>query len=149
MASLNLEINGENREADAKADAVLLDVLRDAMSLKGTKDACRRGECGACTVLLGGRPVLSCLLPAALVGEPVETVEGLANEAKPFREAMADAGGFQCGYCTSGVVVRAVALLRDGLPEDDAELARAMAGNLCRCTGYRAILNALRQAAAA
>jgi aerobic-type carbon monoxide dehydrogenase small subunit (CoxS/CutS family) len=100
-------------------------------------------------VLVGGRAVLSCLTLAHLVDAPVETVEGLAAEAAPFRAAMADCGGFQCGYCTSGVVVRAVALLRQGLPAGDAALARAMAGNLCRCTGYQPILAALRQAAGA
>lgn len=139
-------VNGTVREIEARPDAVLLDVLRDHLGLSGTKDACRRGECGACTVLVGGRPTLACITLIALVDEPVETVEGLAEESRRFREAMADCGGFQCGYCTSGMVVRAVSLLRDGLPEDEEALARAMVGNLCRCTGYRAILEALRRA---
>ena len=147
MAGLTFEINGEHRGAEVDGGVILLDMLRDVLSLKGAKDACRRGDCGACTVLVGGRPVLSCMLPASLVTEPIETVEGLAEEAGSFRAAMADAGGFQCGFCTSGIVVRAVSLLRAGLPDDDAELARAMSGNLCRCTGYRPIFRALREAA--
>jgi aerobic-type carbon monoxide dehydrogenase small subunit (CoxS/CutS family) len=148
VTGLALTVNGAARRVDAAPDALLLDVLRDGLGLTGAKDACRRGECGACTVLVGGRAVLSCVTLAALVDAPVETVEGLAGEAAPFREAMADRGGFQCGFCTSGMVVRAVSLLRAGLPQGDDALARAMAGNLCRCTGYRAILAALRQAAA-
>lgn len=139
-------VNGTAREIQTQPDTILLDVLRDDLGLTGTKDSCRRGECGACTVLVGGRPVLACLALMALVAEPVETVEGLAEESRRFREAMADCGGFQCGYCTSGMVVRGVSLLRAGLPEEEAALARAMVGNLCRCTGYRAILEALRRA---
>ncbi len=149
MAPLTLSVNGQARAVEAAPGAVLLDVLRDGLGLTGAKDACRQGDCGACTVLVGGRAVLSCLTLAHLVDGPVETVEGLAAESLRFREAMADCGGFQCGYCTSGMVVRAVALLRRGLPEGDGALARAMAGNLCRCTGYQPILRALRQAGAA
>ena len=148
MALHALTVNGAQQRVEGPPDAVLLDLLRDGLGLTGAKDACRRGECGACTVLVDGRAVLSCVTLAALVDGPVETVEGLAGEAQGFREAMADRGGFQCGYCTSGMVVRAVSLLRAGLPEGDEALARAMAGNLCRCTGYRAILSALREAGA-
>jgi aerobic-type carbon monoxide dehydrogenase small subunit (CoxS/CutS family) len=148
MHQLSLTVNGQAQQVVAAPDAVLLDVLRDGLGLTGAKDACRRGECGACTVLVGGRATLSCLTLAALVDEPVETVEGLTEEAASFRAALADSGGFQCGYCTSGIVVRAVSLLRAGLPSDDRALARAMAGNLCRCTGYRGILAALRRAEA-
>ena len=146
MATVALTVNGTPQRVEAAPDAVLLDVLRAGMGLTGAKDACRRGECGACTVLVGGRAVMSCVTFAALVDAPVETVEGLAEEARTFREALADRGGFQCGYCTSGVVVRAVSVLRAGLPADDGDLALAMAGNLCRCTGYRSILAALRDA---
>ena len=146
MPKVSLTVNGEARQVQAPPDAVLLDVLRDGLGLTGAKDACRRGECGACTVLVGGRAVLSCVTLAALVDDPVETVEGLAEEAAGFRAALADLGGFQCGFCTSGIVVRAVSLLREGLPGNEEDLARAMAGNLCRCTGYRGILDALRRA---
>lgn len=147
-AVVAITVNGAVHDIGAQPQTVLLDVLRDSLGLTGAKDACRRGECGACTVLIGGRAVLSCLTLVALVDEPVETVEGLAEETQRFREAMADCGGFQCGYCTSGMVVRAASLLRAGLPESDEALAHAMAGNLCRCTGYRAILEALRRAEA-
>jgi len=145
MSVFALTVNGEGRSVEAVPGAILLDVLRDDLRLTGAKEACGRGECGACTVLVGGRAVLSCITLAAIVDEPVETVEGLATEARTFREAMADLGGFQCGYCTTGMVVRAVAILRAGVPADDAALSHEMAGNLCRCTGYRAILAAIRQ----
>lgn len=147
MSDMTLNINGRVGRYEVAPGEVLLDVLRRQPGLTGTKDACRRGECGACTVLIAGQPVLACLTLAKGVASPVETVEGLADEALAFREALADLGGFQCGYCTSGVVVRAVALLRGGLPRADAELRRQMAGNLCRCTGYLGILDALRLAA--
>ncbi len=143
-----ITVNGAIHQIEVPPGTVLVDVLRDNLGLTGTKDACRRGDCGSCTVLVGGKAVLSCLSLVALVEEPVETVEGLVEESRVFREAMADCGGFQCGYCTSGVVVRAVSLLRAGLPESEEILAQAMAGNLCRCTGYRGILEALRQAGA-
>jgi aerobic-type carbon monoxide dehydrogenase small subunit (CoxS/CutS family) len=147
MASCALSVNGQSQRLEVAPGAMLLDVLRDGLGLTGAKDACRRGECGACTVLVGGRAVLSCVTLAELVSGPVETVEGLAEEARHFREAMADRGGFQCSYCTPGMVVRAVSLLRAGLPANDAALAAALSGNLCRCTGYRPILAALREAA--
>ncbi|SEP16681.1 carbon-monoxide dehydrogenase small subunit [Salinihabitans flavidus] len=145
MEPLAITVNGRAREINAAPGAMLLNILRDELGLTGTKEACGRGECGACTVLVGGRSVLSCVTLAAVVTEPVETIEGLVTESLPFREAMADLGGFQCGYCTAGVIVQAMVLLRAGLPADDAVLAKEMAGNLCRCTGYRAILAALRR----
>jgi aerobic-type carbon monoxide dehydrogenase small subunit (CoxS/CutS family) len=125
----------------------LLDVLRDRLGLKGTKEGCARGECGACTVLVDGRPALSCIMLASRVTGHIETIEGVAQEADPLRAAFADRGGFQCGFCTPGQVVRGVSLLRDGLPADDAALRRAMSGNVCRCTGYVGIIAALREAA--
>lgn len=141
-----LIVNGISRQVEHEQQSMLLDVLRNDLGLAGTKEACRVGQCGACTVLVGGKSVLSCLTLASLVDEPVETVEGLVEESRSFREALADHGGFQCGYCTAGMVVRAVALLRSGLPESDDALAREIAGNLCRCTGYRGIIEALRRA---
>lgn len=125
----------------------LLDVLRDRLGLKGTKEGCARGECGACTVLVDGRPALSCIMLASRVTGHVETIEGVADEADSLRAAFADRGAFQCGFCTPGQVVRGVSLLRDGLPADDAALRRAMSGNICRCTGYVGIIAALREAA--
>ena len=125
-------------------DARLLDVIRDGLGLTGTKEACGRGECGACTVLIDGRPVLACITLAARTNGHVQTIEGLAEEATDLRENFAATSGFQCGFCTPGQIVRGVALLRDGLPDDDADLRRAISGNICRCTGYQGIVAALR-----
>lgn len=124
----------------------LLDVLRERHGLMGTKEACGRGECGACTVLVDGTPVLSCITLAARVTGEVTTVEGVADEAGDLRGAFADCGAFQCGFCTPGQIVRGTALLRGGLPDDDDELRRQMSGNICRCTGYTGIIEALRRA---
>jgi aerobic-type carbon monoxide dehydrogenase small subunit (CoxS/CutS family) len=126
----------------------LLDVLRDRLRLTGTKEACGRGECGACTVLVDGRPVLACITLAARVSGRVETIEGLVEESTPLREAFASRGAFQCGFCTPGQIVRGVSLLRSGLPPTEAELRRAISGNICRCTGYGPIVGALRDAEA-
>jgi aerobic-type carbon monoxide dehydrogenase small subunit (CoxS/CutS family) len=134
------ELTGETR---------LLDVLRDDLGLTGTKEACGRGECGACTVLIDGRPVLACITLARRVTGHVQTVEGLAEEHADLRAEFAAASAFQCGFCTPGQLVRAVALLRTGLPADDDTLRRELSGNICRCTGYQGIVAALRRAAAA
>ncbi len=144
-----LEVNGAVNEPAIAPNDTLLDVLRDRLGLTGAKAACCRGECGACTVLVGGRPVMACVTLATRVTQPIETIEGLAEEACELRAALADCGGFQCAFCTPGMVVRGVALLRKGLPASDAELRREMAGNLCRCTGYQGIVEALRRVAAA
>lgn len=137
-------VNGQPVELDVEPTARLLDVLRDHLALTGTKESCGRGECGTCTVLVDGRPRLACLELAVRAGR-VETIEGLAEESRAFRAALAETGGFQCGYCTPGQVVRAVALRREsgGLPTDGA-LRRAISGNVCRCTGYDAIVAAYR-----
>jgi aerobic-type carbon monoxide dehydrogenase small subunit (CoxS/CutS family) len=140
-----LTVNGRSIEIGVEPHERLLDVLRDRLGLLGTKDACGRGECGACTVLVRGRPVVACLVLAARVDD-VETIEGLRDEARALREAYADAGAFQCGFCTPGQIVRGVALLREGLPADDQALRRAISGNICRCTGYAGIVRALRRA---
>jgi carbon-monoxide dehydrogenase small subunit/xanthine dehydrogenase YagT iron-sulfur-binding subunit len=138
-------------QVEAPPGAMLLDVLREQLRLTGAKPGCRRGECGACTVLVGGRPVMACLQLAALVDDALTTVEGLAEEAEALRGAFADCGAFQCGYCTSGQLVQAWALLRDGLPRDRAEaeakVRRAMSGNICRCTGYAGIVAAILRVA--
>ena len=144
-----LDVNGTAHDLSIAPGDTLLDVLRGRVGLTGAKAACGLGECGACTVLVGGRPVMACVTLAARVAEPVETVEGVAGEAGDLRAALADCGGFQCAFCTPGMVVRGVALLRRGLPRDDAAIRREMAGNLCRCTGYQGIVEALRRAAAA
>nr|WP_218891275.1 2Fe-2S iron-sulfur cluster-binding protein [Actinomycetospora corticicola] len=125
----------------------LATVLRDQLHLTAAKVACGRGECGACTVLIGGRPTMSCITPAALVREPVETSEGLAEESRDLRARFADTGAFQCGFCTPGQVVHACALLRAGLPTDDEagrdHVRQALSGNICRCTGYQAIVESV------
>jgi aerobic-type carbon monoxide dehydrogenase small subunit (CoxS/CutS family) len=145
-----LIVNGVEVAAASEIDPGerLLDVLRERLGLTGTKESCGRGECGACTVLVGGAPVLSCITLAGRVRGPVETIEGIGEEASPLAGALADTGGFQCGFCTPGQIVRGVSLLRRGLPATDGELRRAMSGNVCRCTGYTGIIDALRLAEA-
>ena len=140
-------VNGEEVLAGVEfdPDERLLDVLRDRLGLTGTKEGCGRGECGACTVLIHGAPVLSCITLAARVRGQVQTVEGIAEEASDLSAAFADLGGFQCGFCTPGQIVRGQALLQQGLPAEDEELRRAMSGNICRCTGYNGIVDALRR----
>ena len=144
---MTLNVNGEWAAIDAHPAELLLSVLRDRLRLTGTKLACGRGECGACTVLIDGRPVLSCLVMVGTVTGEVQTVEGVAEEARAVRRAFAETGAFQCGYCTPGQIVRAVALLREGLPDDEGELRKEISGNICRCTGYTPIVAALRRAA--
>jgi len=124
----------------------LLDLLRDDLGLTGAKEGCGRGECGACTVLIDGVAVLSCITLAARVDGEVTTIEGLGEDGDKLREAFVDHGAFQCGFCTPGQIVRCIALLAQGLPEDDHELRRQMSGNICRCTGYVGIMAALREA---
>lgn len=142
-----LRVNGVSQRCDAPAGATLLSVVRTSLGLKGAKEACGRGECGACTVLVDGVPVMACLTLAMRVRGEVTTVEGLAEEFRDLREAFADFGGFQCGFCTSGQIVRAAALLRRGLPATRGEAERViryeMSGNICRCTGYNGIVDAI------
>ena len=148
-AGLRLDVNGVRHEVRAPVAATLLDVVRSHLGLTGTKQACGRGECGACTMLVAGVPVMSCLLLAAQVRGAVTTIEGLAEESADVRAALADTGGAQCGFCTPGQVVRAVALLRDAVVvRDETALRRQLSGNLCRCTGYDGIVNAIVRVAA-
>ncbi len=144
----NLTVNGAQYQVDIRADERLLEVLRDQLGLTGTKKSCGRGECGSCTVLVDGRSVTSCITLAARARQ-VETIEGVAQspEGQELRQTFADTGAFQCGFCTPGQIVRAAALLRAGLPGDEASVRREMSGNICRCTGYAAIIEAVRRAA--
>jgi carbon-monoxide dehydrogenase small subunit len=149
---IELAVNGERREADVWAGDSLLTALRDRLGLPGSKNACEQGECGSCSVLLDGVLVCSCLVLAAQAdGHEVVTVEGLADgdgSLHPVQEAFAETGAVQCGFCTPGFVVAAADLLqRNGEPTDD-EVREALSGNLCRCTGYQKILEAVRRAAA-
>jgi aerobic-type carbon monoxide dehydrogenase small subunit (CoxS/CutS family) len=150
-ARIRLKVNGEEREVLAPVHHTLLEVLREELGLTGTKHGCELGECGTCTVLLDGRPVLSCLtLPVECEGREVTTVEGLAGGAglTPLQQAFAELGAAQCGYCTPGFLLAAEALLRDNPAPTRMEIAEATAGNLCRCTGYLKIFEAIELAAA-
>lgn len=148
---LALRVNGETMEVAFSPHKTLLEVLREDLALTGTKHGCELGECGACAVLLDGRPVLSCLtLAIECEGSEIVTVEGLANEARlhPLQEAFADCGAAQCGYCTPGFLVTAKALLDEKPDATRHEIADALSGNLCRCTGYIQIFEAVEEAAA-
>src|SRR6266540_2922596 len=139
---LHLHVNGEEREVLAPTHHTLLEVLREELNLTGTKHGCELGECGACTVLVGGLPVLACLTLPALVGDAeVTTVEGLATDKSlhPLQIAFAEEGAAQCGYCTPGMLMTAKALLDTTARPTRAEIASAISGNLCRWTGYTAI----------
>ena len=145
-----LDVNGERIELLLPVHKTLLEVLREDMQLTGTKHGCELGECGTCTVLIDGRPELSCLLlPVQLVGRAVTTIEGMADgsELHPLQQAFAELGAAQCGYCTPGILLAAKSLLEtDPSPSRD-EICEALAGNLCRCTGYAKILDAIELAA--
>jgi carbon-monoxide dehydrogenase small subunit len=144
-------VNGERRELLAPVHKTLLEVLREDLGLTGTKHGCELGECGTCTVLVDGRPALSCLLlPVQLAGRRVTTVEGLARgpELHPLQEAFAELGAAQCGYCTPGILLTASALLEENPAPTRADIKSALAGNLCRCTGYVKIIEAVELAAA-
>ena len=152
LLPLALEINGEAVEAAVAPYKTLLEVLREDLGLTGTKHGCELGECGACAVLLDGKPVLSCLVVAAACdGRAVETVEGMAGRdgaLHPLQAAFADLGAAQCGYCTPGFLLTAKHLLDANPKPTRDEIADALSGNLCRCTGYNQIFEAVEEAAA-
>jgi carbon-monoxide dehydrogenase small subunit len=147
---IELTVNGEQREADVWAGESLLFALRERLGLPGSKNACEQGECGSCSVLLDGQLVCSCLVLAAQAdGHQVVTVEGLSGdegELHPVQDAFVRAGAVQCGFCTPGLVVAAADLLRRSPRPSDDEIREALSGNLCRCTGYQKILEAVRLA---
>ncbi len=148
---IELTVNGERREADDVWEGEsLLYALRERLGLPGSKNACEQGECGSCTVYLDGSPVCACLVAAGQVeGREVRTVEGLAegDRLDPVQEAFVECGAVQCGFCTPGLVVQAHDLVERVPNPSDAEIREALAGNLCRCTGYEKILDAVRLAA--
>ena len=151
FTSLTLEINGERRVVAFPTHHTLLEVLREQCGLTGTKHGCELGECGSCAVLVDGRPILSCLALAAEMGNrKIETVEGLqrANTLHPLQAAMADLGAAQCGYCTPAVLLTAKALLAEDPAPTRERISQALAGVLCRCTGYHKIIEAVEWAAA-
>ncbi len=147
---VTLTVNGEQRQALAEPRVTLLELLRDGLGLTGSKEGCGDGNCGACTVLLNGRPVNSCLVLAVeLDGSDVFTIEGLARSGAlhPLQQAFIDHGGLQCGFCTPGLVMVAYALLQENPHPTEQEVRMAIAGNLCRCTGYDKVIRSVLAAA--
>jgi carbon-monoxide dehydrogenase small subunit len=150
VAEIRTTVNGTVRSADVEPRRTLADFLREDCRLTGTHLGCEHGVCGACTVLVDGLAVRSCLVFAVQVdGAEVTTVEGLSEdgELSPVQAAFRDCHGLQCGFCTPGFVVSVTAFLRDHPDPDDEAIREALSGNLCRCTGYQGIINAVRQAA--
>jgi aerobic carbon-monoxide dehydrogenase small subunit len=147
---VTLTVNGEQRETEVWEGESLLFALRERLGLPGSKNACEQGECGSCSVLLDGELVCACLVLAAQAdGHPVVTVEGLARDGElhPVQEAFTETGAVQCGFCTPGLIVAAADLLAHNPSPSDDELREALSGNLCRCTGYAKIFDAVRFAA--
>jgi carbon-monoxide dehydrogenase small subunit len=146
---ITLNINGERHEISVRPRIMLIEVIRDTVGLTGTKGSCASGTCGACTVLLSGRPVLSCItLAVECDGKEVRTVEDLAQGGKlsALQEAFLDQGAVQCGFCTPGMLMSATALLERNDKPSLTQIKKALEGNLCRCTGYNAIVDAVLQA---
>lgn len=149
MIEVAFKVNGETRKLTVDPRVTLLDALRERLGLTGTKKGCDRGQCGACTVHVDDRRVLSCLtLTVSLQGQSVTTIEGIADgeELHPVQRAFIDHDGFQCGFCTSGQIMSAVAVVREGRARTDDQIREAMSGNLCRCGAYPNILEAIKQA---
>ena len=152
-AMASLSVNGTNHRLAIRPYDVLLDVLRGQLNLTGTRRGCDMGTCGCCTVILDGRPVLSCLMLAMEAeGAEILTIEGIApreeaGELHPVQEAFVQTGGSQCGFCTPGFIMSAVCLLEKNLEPSEEEIREAISGNMCRCTGYIAIIDAIKMAA--
>ena len=143
---IELSINDESYTLAIEPQQTLLEVLRDSLSLTGTKEGCSTGECGSCTVLLDGKPVLSCLMLAVeCVSKEITTIEGIGSIERmtPIQEALLEKGGVQCGFCTPGIVLSTTALLNRNPKPSEAEIKRSLEGHLCRCTGYNKIIEAI------
>src|SRR5256885_4543454 len=148
--SLSLDVNGESSQLLVPVHKTLLEVLREDMGLTGTKHGCELGECGTCPVIIDGKPQLSCLvLPVQVEGRAITTIEGMASgsELHPLQQAFAELGAAQCGYCTPGILLASKSLLESNSTPTRDEIREALAGNLCRCTGYTKILDAVELAA--
>lgn len=149
---VNLKVNGIAYQIEIDTRRTLLEVIREHLGLMGTKKGCDEGDCGACTVLLNGKPVNSCLVLAVEAqGKPITTIEGIGSNGKldPIQDAFVANGAFQCGYCTPGIVMAAKGLLNENPNPTEEEAKRAIAGNLCRCTGYTRFVDGILQAAKA
>jgi carbon-monoxide dehydrogenase small subunit len=147
---ITLTVNGELEQVDVPSNLNLLGLLREKLALTGTKNGCSAGECGACTVLMNGEPVNSCMVLAVEChGAEIITVEGLAQDGRldPVQQALIDTGGVQCGFCTPGVLITARALLDRNPHPSEEEIREALVGNLCRCTGYVRIIQGIQEAA--
>lgn len=147
---INVTINHETERVVVPSNMTLMQMLREKLALTGTKNGCSAGECGACTVLMNGEPVNSCMVLAVECNEAnIVTVEGLANDKQldPIQEAIIDAGGVQCGFCTPGILISSRAFLDRNPNPSDEEIREALVGNLCRCTGYTRIVEAVKKAA--
>lgn len=150
--TVSLTVNGEKRSVATEPQRPLLDVLREDLGLTGTKYGCGEGQCGACTVLIDGKPTRSCITPATEAdGKAITTIEGLAegDRLQPVQEAFAQDGVLQCGYCAPGMILTTVALLRDNPDPTDEQIVEALNGHICRCCTYPTIAAAVRSAAAA
>jgi carbon-monoxide dehydrogenase small subunit len=146
---ITLTVNGEIEQVDVPSNLTLLGLLREKLALTGTKNGCSSGECGACTVMMNGEPVNSCMVLAVECdGAAIITVEGLAHDGQldPVQQAIIDSGGVQCGFCTPGILIAARALLDRNPQPSEEDICEALVGNLCRCTGYVRIIQGIQEA---